>query len=425
MRRLLKGALLAGGLIWLGYTFRGDVDQILSRTAGYDFHNYYYSTKAFRFHGASIYDHAAMHALSQQEQGTPWVPPYVYPPYLTVLFLPLVTLRFETVRVLWLVLCYGFLFGSFDALSRLCALAGKRPVDWRLRWFAPIVTASLFEPFRDHTWYGQSNLLVLFLMCWGIYLEWKQPARFPIGGALLLATAGVLKLFPMFLFPCYLAMRRYRTVFAIGTGVLVLTGFTLLFVPFSEFLRFPEVLSASMYVAGSPYQFRQDHSASSVLRHLIAPTAAPAVAILLLRFVPYGGYLVMFAREGAKGSELVRLLRLSQVVVLLVFVMFRWWEHHLVMLLLPYFVAAYGCSVVLPGRGRPLRIVTTTCLAASAAYIAAVSHPLLHSLSGRPLVFPMPGKFAAQLLLLGVLEVLIRTAKPKTEFPVAPSTRNE
>ena len=402
MRRPLNAALVALGLIWLGFTFRGQVDQIFAGTAGLDFHDYYYSTKAFRFHGASIYDDAAMSSLAQQERGVSWVPPYVYPPYLTVLFLPLVSFRYETVRVLWLILCYGFVFGSFDAMRRLCALAGRRPVDWRLTWLAPIFAVNLFSPLLDHNWYGQSDLLVLFLVCWGIYLEWKQPFRFPIG-ALLLATAGVLKLFPMFLFPCYLAMRRYRSVAAIGGWVVVLTGFTLLFIPVREFLRFPEVLNASMYVATSQEQFFQDHSASSALRYLLAPTAAPALAIVLLRFVPYGGYLAVLTREAPRRSELSRLLRFSQAFVLLAFVMFRWWEHHLVMLLFPFFVAAYACSRMPRPRALP-----AACLAASAAYIGAVNHPALDRWLGPYLAPAMNGKILAQLMLLGVLEVLIR-----------------
>ncbi len=420
MRWLLNAALVVGGLIWLGLTFRAQLAEILAGTAGFDFHNYYYSTKAFRFHGASIYDHEAMSALSREEQGTPWVPPYVYPPYLTVPFLPLVSLRYETVRVLWLLLSYGFLFGTFEAMRRLCVFVGKRPVDWRLTWLVPIFAASLFSPLLEHNWYGQSNLLVLVLLSWGIYLEWKRPFRFPVG-ELLLATAGLLKLFPMFLFPCYLAMRRYRTVGAIAGWSVLLTGMTLLFIPFGEFLRFPEVLNASMYVATSQEHFYQDHSASSALRYLIAPAAVPAVAIFLVRFVPYGGYLAAFRAEAGRPGRLgmAHLLRLSQAFVLLSFVMFRWWEHHLVMLFFPCFIAAYECS-----RAPRARVAPAVCLAASAAYIGIVYHPALRDWLGQYLEAAMQGKLAAQLILFGVLEYLIRKPFPTADGEQPPQARS-
>lgn len=410
-------ALVAFGLAWLGWTFHGQVDQIFTGATAHDFQDYYFSTKAFR-QGASIYDLAATNALSRKVPEAGWSPPYVYPPYLTLLFIPISYMRYVPARVLWLVLNYGFLLGSIDAIRRLCALVGERRVDRRLTWLAAVYTPCVFAPVLDHMWCGQSNLLVLFLVSWGIYLEWRDhvarttsgdASPFPLG-ALLLAVAGLTKLYPLFLFPCYFAMRRFKSAITIGVWCAVLTGLTLLVIPLSEFFRFPEVLDASMYVAKSQEQHFSDHSASSALRWLVAPAIVPAIVITLLRGVPYAVHFVVFGLTRPKLSELGVLLRFAQSFVLLACVMFRWWEHHLVMLVFPFFVGAYACA-----RLGERRSLTTLCLAVSAAYVAIVGHPLLDPWlhwGAKQALAANHGIFAAQMLLLGVLEVLVRKSAP-------------
>ena len=82
--------------------------------------------------------------------------------------------------------------------------------------------------------------------------------------------------------------------------------------------------------------------------------------------------------------------------------MFRWWEHHLVMMVFPFFVAAYGCMRLEAPRAL------IACLAASALYIGAIGHPLLAAWVD-PHALPLhQGKFFAQLALFVVLEILIR-----------------
>ena len=117
-------ALLAIGVVWLALLFREQIREILEKRAGRDFLDYYYSTRAFR-RGASIYDKQAMEALARKQQGFDWIPPYMYPPYLTVLFLPISHLGYMAARILWLVCNYGFLFLAFEAMRRLCVLIGK------------------------------------------------------------------------------------------------------------------------------------------------------------------------------------------------------------------------------------------------------------------------------------------------------------
>lgn len=406
MRRRSDGPIFLGlvalGLAWVGYTIHGQIDQIFAGTTAHDFQDYYFSTKAFR-QGASIYDLAATDALSRKVPEAGWSPPYVYPPYLTLLFIPISYMRYVPARVLWLILNYGFIVASFDAMRRLCALVGETRVDRRLTWLAAVYTPTLFAPVLDHMWCGQSNLLVLFLVSWGIYLEWKGH---PLG-PLLLAVAGLTKLYPLFLFPCYFAMRRFRTAFTIGIWCAVLTGLTLLVIPISEFLRFPEVLNASMYVATSQEQHFSDHSASSALRWLVAPAIVPAIAIALLRGIPSAAHFVLFGLTRPKLSDLGVLLRFAQAFVLLACVMFRWWEHHLVMLLFPFFVGAHASTRLRDGA----RALVTFGLAASAGYLAIVNHPLLTpwvSWGAKRYLAANHGLFAAQMVLLVVLEVLIR-----------------
>ena len=92
------------------------------------------------------------------------------------------------------------------------------------------------------------------------------------------------------------------------------------------------------------------------LEPLLAQVQKPISSAL--RFLPYPILLAVAAREytrepGARGEPgLVPVLRLSQAFILMGFIMSKWWDHHLVLFLLPYYIAFY--ALVRASRRRAL-----------------------------------------------------------------------
>ena len=99
----------------------------------------------------------------------------------------------------------------------------------------------------NHDWQGQSNLLVLALTAWALEAELRDD-RSERATGLLLAPAILLKLFPG-IFLLYLVVRRRWTALAwtAAAGALI-TALTLVWIPISDYLRFPDVLFGSMYL---------------------------------------------------------------------------------------------------------------------------------------------------------------------------------
>jgi len=84
----------------------------------YDFHPYYLAAGA-TLAGEDPYDHAQLIA-GGQELGLDKVPEYRYPPFFTLLLLPLAWIPFPVARVIWylmnLVLLAGSVFLAFRTL---------------------------------------------------------------------------------------------------------------------------------------------------------------------------------------------------------------------------------------------------------------------------------------------------------------------
>jgi hypothetical protein len=219
-------------------------------------------------------------------------PPFVYPPLLVVLFVPLTKLPYFAARLTWLAINQACLFVALVAMARIyTALTGARLA--RVTPFvAGLVAAALYSPLLNHEWQGQSNLLILALTSWALYVAVTpkgSSARDAVGGALL-ATAILLKVFPAIFVPYLLAQRRYRLVAWTAVMALVITAVTLAVVPWTDYLRFPGVLLGSVYLrsGGDPFA---NHSMQALGDWLVGrlgvePNRITRVAIATLRFVP-------------------------------------------------------------------------------------------------------------------------------------------
>jgi hypothetical protein len=238
-------ALVAAAALY-AWAMARHLNDVAHHHEGLDFQDYYYSTKAV-LRGKSIYDHQAMLALARADIGTTGLPAYVYPPLLTVLFVPLTRLPYATAWVAWLALDQLLLVAAVVACARICAERGARAPGALFCATFVLLGASAFEPTLDHDWQGQSNTLVLALSAWALYQHLQRtPSDWKTGA--LLAPAVLLKLFPGIFLPYLVLRRRWGAALWTGAVSVGVTALSLAAVPWADYVRLPSVLANSIYL---------------------------------------------------------------------------------------------------------------------------------------------------------------------------------
>ena len=441
-------ALLLASALYV-WAMHRHVREILDRRAGLDFADYYFSAKAVLTQHAGVYDHRAMVALSNREIGTRDLPVFVYPPLLVVLFLPLSRLSDATAQLGWLAGNQILLGLMVWACARIHAeREGRRPGLVFCAVLA-LVAAAGYAPTWDHDWQGQSNMLVMALTAWGLHAHFGS-RRSDLRVGALLAPAILLKLFPGIFVPFLLVRRAWRPTLWTGAVAVAVTAATLLWVRWSDYVRFPQVLFGSMYlVEGGETRGNYAMSAGAWWAGSLLG-ASPAVIRVAARAVQLVPCLAVFAvaalearRDRASASAglvdgpadggIVPVLRISQGFILMGFVISKWWEHHLVFLLFPYFFAvrlAFVDGLADPRGGPRIRPWwAAAAVALSLLLVAPVRHPLVWELLGDArwtgLRDGLVQATRIGILLLGLgVEILIwqirRLQAPATKAPAPP-----
>lgn len=133
-----------------------------------------------------------------------------YPPTFILLFEPLTLLSPRSAYRVWTGLNVAAL-----AAALLLLLGGDSGLDLRLK-LALAALAILYYPIRIHFNWGQTQLvLLLMLLLAGRWLERGREAA----AGLILAIAGLLKIFPLFIVGYLLVERRWRALFFTGVGL--------------------------------------------------------------------------------------------------------------------------------------------------------------------------------------------------------------
>jgi len=273
----------------------------------------------------------------------------------------------------------------------------------------------------NHDWQGQSNLLVSALTAWALHAHLRDE-RSDVATGLLLAPAILLKLFPGIFLPYLIIRRRWMALVWTAAAGAVITLATLVWIPISDYLRFPHVLLESMYL---------HEDADTLGNYSMAATVATVGAVLglapvavkvggaLLKYSPYPLALAASALELRREASLVgkaRLvtaLRLTQPFILMGFLISKWWDHHLVFLVVPYFFAIRIAFL----EGVRARAVAAL-VAISGLWLALTEHPLLwDALHGRRWDWLRGGLYSGKrfaiLMLLVATELLIRALDPR------------
>jgi len=133
-----------------------------------------------------------------------------YPPTFILLFEPLTSVSPKAAYWLWTGLNAAAL-----AATLLLLLGGDSGLDLRLK-VAFAALAIIYYPIRVHFFWGQTQLVLLLMLL--LASRWLERGREAAAG-LILALAGLLKIFPLFIVGYLVVERRWRALFFTGIGL--------------------------------------------------------------------------------------------------------------------------------------------------------------------------------------------------------------
>lgn len=218
-RRAWRVAAVIGCVLILGWGLYRKIHLQPGEMADSDFYSYYQAALVVRHGGNPFAPVAAW--ISGYHPGSILIASYyVYAPLFALLVVPFTLLPFQVAFTLWGLCNLGFLLGAAFALLRATDV---RP---SLTGILLVSTAiSLMTTVRIEYYWGQADILLLFLVCAGV---WAHVARHSTAAGMLLGLACVIKP-PLLVLVPFLLWKRELRLAAITTGAFL----AMLLVPFA------------------------------------------------------------------------------------------------------------------------------------------------------------------------------------------------
>lgn len=319
---------------------------------------------------------------------------FIYPPWVPGLYAPLSLAPYEAARKAWFLLSALAAVGSVLLLARAAAPGGS--ATRRLQG-AGLVLLAFYFPFAYGLMTGQSNDLLLLLLCGALFLLVRDR---PLLAGLVLAPAAAWKPF-LGLAALFLAARKEgKALLGLLVGGLLLAAAAPGGVESWEAWR-TQISAHNVSVGIEP----RNHGLSQAALVLApSPGSVPAV-----RWALSGAALLLAAAAllpRSRRGEALYALQLGVPLVLGLLLAPKAWEHYGVFLL-PALLAAYAVAAE-RGRSGPL-----VALGAIAAVWAGLLEPReeYDALVSAGLTFLLPVKAYAALALLAVAAFLAWTGR--------------
>ncbi|HEX6798740.1 MAG TPA: glycosyltransferase family 87 protein [Ktedonobacterales bacterium] len=287
--RLLAPALAAVLAIALAIWLAALIGAVRGHLGVFDFSEYYAVARAV-IHDphADIYSQAAqMQAVAGMQLPNP-PPPYLYPPFADLLFIPLALLPFGTAAAIWLgintMLWAGCTLLLAHEAHKIMAPALPAWMSPSARCLLPLALAAILclasRPVEQTLALGQINLLVLAPLALVPMLTRRGHER---GIGVAIAVAAMLKLTPVVLLAYLVLRRRWQ---ALGAALATLAALMAVGVAVHGVAVVPRMIAAQATLSGSTASFANNES-----------LVGPVVSALLLAH-PGAGSPVLLARYG-------------------------------------------------------------------------------------------------------------------------------
>jgi len=326
--------LLVVGLI--GFAWQA-IRPLVFNTNMYDFNSYYISAYATQ-KGLDPYDTDTLQLLAK-ELGVPKVTEYRYPPFNTLMFLPLSYLPYPAAVLLWRILNLALIALAVWLIWKTLSL----PLDAETVLVIGLILFT-FDPLIYNLAIGQINLLILFLLT-GVAYAWTRQRQILAG--VLLALAASIKVAPAVLFLYFLWKRGYKLVAAGISAMIAFAAIAFLALGEQPTRKFIAILAAfaqedNAWIANQSWRgFLSRLFVGDEYVHALYPAAT------LERALYYAGALALVVLTAViiYRSREANSFHLEFAIVLIAFHLISptSWVHHFVWMIYPLIALAFAC----------------------------------------------------------------------------------
>jgi hypothetical protein len=334
---------------------------------------------------------------------------YAYPPWLAVAYAPLSRLPWEAARRIWFIIGLAATCGAAMLLG-----AAVAPTRQKRREFVLIglAAACLFFPVPYGLMTGQANDLPLLGIAASLFL--LRSGR-PFAAGLVLAPAGLWKIFTGFPALFLIARREWRALWGLVAGCVTIVLLSLPFVGPAAWLDWARYIPRQ---EGLPSPGLRNHSIAAAVHYLLQPNEvlvdgrtlaipplfdAPGLAgtaTVVLSILAVAATALALLRPARRDDPLYA-VQFAATLVLAVLLTPKSWEHYGVFLL-PAFLACVAAEVgSATARPRTLRLAALGTAFAVWGLLYQTKDDYL-ALATWPRVAFIPAKAYASAVLLGL-----------------------
>ena len=276
---------------------------------GVDFGVYYAAGRVLLL-GGNPYDYSQLVAEIVSSTGAT-NNPYYYAPWFTWALTPLVLLPFETARILWAVLNFGFWFWGLFNLSKLIAWP---LIGWR-RWGMYLLVTFVFA---WGTWGSEQVGVLIFLILTFVILSLERE-KWLSGGiwmALLLFKPNITA-FPVIALTVWLILRgKWKPVIGMVGALMLMVVLSLLISPgwYLEFLQ-PDKVTGLSYTLSESGLVQVQRYTTTMLNWLLAYGIIGITAYAIYAIAALAGLLITIQAINKTHS----IVQLMAVVILVNF----------------------------------------------------------------------------------------------------------
>lgn len=178
---------------------------------------------------------------------------------------------------------------------------------------------------------GQINTFILLFVVF--FVNWFVKKRDTLAGVILAITV-TLKLFPLFILPYLIFIKRFSIIKSFFISLLIISFFALMLIPFPViFAYFNSILPLLFHEGGGTYYF--DQSLSAFLARSINSYIAAQITKPLSLLILFITYVILWKH---RHNNKIELLSIGILLILNIILGNFAWQHHFIWLIVPYII---------------------------------------------------------------------------------------
>lgn len=277
--------------------------------------------------------YGAQHLLQRENPYLPdsnYFTPQVYPPFVMFFYIPISLLSYTVATKIWTVISLGCVIGSILLINKVYKKAFFSKTSLLL-----LSLVFIFFPLKFTLGMGQINNIILFFTT--LFWYFLNTNKY-VSAGIALTFSFLLKFYPLLVLPYLLYLRKWKLLTASMFALTGLFGVTFYFVSFETQVHFFQTILPDLLRSWKGDYYNQ--SFSGLLMRSVSDPSLRGVLRTIIPIFLLAINLILILRIKKKTSIRIN-LEIASLLVISVLINTFSWQHHFILLLLPFYVAVY------------------------------------------------------------------------------------